>query len=144
MWLFLTNIYCDFFSGDFFFLWLFIRDFFSVTFFPTFEWRTGGRGNRVPILCNQLLLQLLTQIFETLQNVWGHIEDVHEAVWCHLMNFSHIFHVVVLCHFFAENAKGRYLFCVISSSYSFSPRPWKLCRMFMDILKICMNQYDAI
>ena len=45
--------------------------------------RQGGRAggtNRVPILCNQLLLQLLTHIFETLQNVYEHIEDVHEAV----------------------------------------------------------------
>ena len=35
---------------------------------------------RVPILCNQHLLQLLTQIFETLQNIFGHIKDMQEAV----------------------------------------------------------------
>ena len=32
------------------------------------------------ILCNQLLLQALTQMFETLQNVNEHIGDVHEVV----------------------------------------------------------------
>ena len=72
-------------------------------------WMTDGQAggeNRVLILCNQLLLQLLTQIFETLQNVYGHIEDVHEAVWCHLKNLFHIFHVVELCHFFAKIVNG--------------------------------------
>ena len=59
----------------------------------------AGGENRVLILCNQLLLQLLTQIIVTVQHMYGHIEDVHEAVWCHLTNFFHIFHVVQLSHF---------------------------------------------
>ena len=42
------------------------------------EWWMGGRlrgQNRVPFQCN-----FLTQIFETFQNAYGRIEDVHEGV----------------------------------------------------------------
>ena len=71
------------------------------------EWWAAGQ-NRVPFLCNQLLLHLLTQIFETFQNVYWHTEDVHETDYDPIWRIFSIFFMLL------KNICRGYLFCVIN------------------------------
>ena len=53
----------------------------------------------VHTLWNQLLLELLLDLFNTLQICYRHIEDVHEEVWCYKNIFWQTYGVFNLSHF---------------------------------------------
>ena len=70
-------------------------------------------------LWNQLLLELSLDLFNTLQICYRHIEDVHEEVWCWKNIFWQTYRVFILAIFST------------------------LWRYIVDILKMCMNKFDA-
>ena len=74
---------------------------------------------KVYTLWNQLLLELLLDLFNTLKICCRHIEDVHEVVWCRKNIFwqtSKVFNLAIFS---------------------------TLWRYVGDILKTCMKKFDA-
>jgi hypothetical protein len=80
-------------------------------------WMPNGRASsyRVPILCNQLLPYLLTDILQTLHSCYGHIEDVHVTFWKCSNIFRKKIHMLNLV-IFQRFLNRQYLLRVIKSS----------------------------
>ena len=93
---------------------------------------------------DQLLLQLLMELFDTLQIQCRHIEHMHEGVWFTKNNFEKNDSCENLDNFSLIRLLYMHRWCLpgpINSYHSFSCSNLILCLYNIDILNICMKEF---
>ena len=85
----------------------------------------------------QLLLQFYTKCFETLQVFLSWSDDVHVLIWLTSHLFLSTFSTFQSC-LFQVWLVLEYIPCGCNSSYSFPFITFKLCRLVLHGLKMCM------
>ena len=121
-----------------------------VSFFLTNKlYHFSGQSEEIlGVLCMQLLLQLYSDSFDTLQVLWSWFEYVH-IVWiyssdyfCFVLLFLYFFHKMNFIIFSSQNELIQSILC--NSSYSLMLFVLKLFRYLGHDLKICIYSLDII